>query len=322
MPLHYRKTKWFVPIMSIKQSLGSFIAQWAKGHAGREHLLDRATQYAHLVRLDRPIGIFLVLWPTLWALWIAAEGLPNPLVLFVFISGAVLMRSAGCAINDYADRDFDPHVWRTQQRPIASGKVSPKEALLVFAALCLIAFALVLLMNRLTVLLSFAAAGLAALYPFMKRLTFMPQVFLGAAFSMAIPMAFAAQTNNVPTIAWLLFVCNLVWTVAYDTMYAMADREDDLKIGVKSTAILFGEGDVLITMSLQGMFMLGLYFVGQRLQLSPYFYLGLIAASVFMAYQYTLIQTREPLKCLKAFLNNNYVGMSVFAGLALHYILQ
>lgn len=281
---------------------------------------QRLQQYAYLVRLDRPIGILLLLWPTLWALWIAAEGMPDLKILFIFVAGVVLMRSAGCAINDYADKDIDPHVARTQNRPLASGKVSPKDALAIFTLLCAIAFGLVLFTNQLTIYYSFGAVALAAIYPFMKRLTFMPQVILGAAFSMAIPMAFAAQTGKVPSIAWLLFTANLVWTVAYDTMYAMADRAEDLKIGVKSTAILFGEGDVLITMGLQGMFLLALYFVGERWALGQWFHVSLIAAAVLMVHQFNLISTRKPAECIRAFLNNNYVGMTVFAGIVVHYL--
>ncbi len=284
-------------------------------------LAQRLKQYALLIRLHKPIGILLLLWPTLWALWIASAGVPAAKTLAIFIAGVVLMRSAGCAINDYADRDIDPHVARTRQRPIAAGQVSPKDALAIFALLCAAAFALVLLTNPLTVYLSFAAAALAALYPFMKRVTFMPQVVLGAAFSMAIPMAFAAVTASVPPLAWLLFTANLVWTVAYDTQYAMADREEDRKIGVKSTAILFGEADVAITMSLQGLFLLALYFVNTRLALGPWFQLGMIIAAVLMVYQYTLIVSRKPADCIQAFLSNNYVGMAIFAGLLVHYSL-
>ena len=283
---------------------------------------ERLKQYAYLIRLDRPIGILLLLWPTLWALWIAAEGVPDLKILGIFVAGVVLMRSAGCAINDYADKDIDPHVARTQNRPIASGKVSTKDALAIFALLIAMAFGLVLFTNKLTIYYSFGAVALAAIYPFMKRFTFMPQVILGAAFSMAIPMAFAAQTEKVPSIAWLLFTANLVWTVAYDTMYAMADREEDLKIGVKSTAILFGEGDVLITMILQGMFLLGLYFVGERWALGQYFHVGMITAAVLMVHQFNLISTRKPAECIRAFLNNNYVGMVIFIGIVANYYLK
>ena len=212
---------------------------------------ERLIQYARLMRLDRPIGIYLLLWPTLWALWIAGEGSPDALVVFVFIAGVTLMRSAGCVINDYADRNFDPHVERTRNRPIAAGRIKPKEALALFAVLCLLAFGLVLLMNRLTILLSLVGVMLAATYPFMKRYTHLPQVYLGAAFGWAVPMAFAAQTGTVPKEAGLLFVATVLWATAYDTMYGMVDREDDVKIGVKSTAILFGDSDRVIIAIIQ-----------------------------------------------------------------------
>ena len=204
-------------------------------------ILDHAKQYWLLARFDRPIGILILLWPTLWALWIAGQGHPDPLVFTVFVLGVILMRAAGCVINDYADREFDPHVERTKQRPIAAGKVKPKEALILFAIMCLIAFSLVLLMNRLTILLSFVAAFLAASYPFMKRYTHLPQAYLGIAFGWAVPMAFAAQTGSVPLVAWIMYLATVLWALVYDTMYAMVDKEDDLKIGVKSTAILFGD---------------------------------------------------------------------------------
>ena len=221
--------------------------------------------YAQLIRFERPIGSYLLLWPTLWALAIAAEGNPDPWILFVFISGVFLMRSAGCAINDYADRDIDLHVARTQERPITSGKISPKEALWVFVVLCLLAFALVLTLNRFTILLSSGGVLLAATYPFMKRFHYLPQVHLGAAFGWSIPMAFAAQLDALPKQAWLLYVANIIWATAYDTMYGMADREDDLKVGVKSTAILFGEYDRLVVGLLQFMFILALILIGQDL---------------------------------------------------------
>ncbi len=285
-----------------------------------QFIKDRLIQYAYLCRLDKPIGIFLLLWPTLWALLIAADGMPDLLVLIVFVLGTVLMRSAGCAINDFADRKIDGHVKRTESRPIATGKVSPREALLVFVFLCLAAFALVLLMNRLTVYLSLAAVALATFYPFSKRLTYLPQVILGAAFACAIPMAFAAQTDTLPRITWLIFTAAVLWTTAYDTMYAIVDREDDLKLGVKSTAILFGEADVLIIMFLQGLVLLSLLFVGRRLDLSLWYYSGVIVATCLAIYQYYLIKDRDPAKCFKAFLNNNYFGMAIFIGLALHYL--
>ena len=284
-------------------------------------ITERLQQYVYLIRLNSPIGILLLLWPTLWALWLAAEGVPDLKILGIFVVGVVLMRSAGCAINDYVDRKIDPHVGRTQNRPIASGKVSPREAIVIFILLYVIAFGLVLFTNKLTIYYSFGAATLAVIYSFMKRFTFIPQVILGAAFSMAIPMAFAAQTEKVPSIAWLLFTVNLVWIMAYDTMYAMADREEDLKIGVKSTAILFDESDVAITMSLHGMFLLGLYFVGESWALGQWFHVGIITAVVLMVHQFNLISTRKPEQCIRAFLNNNYVGMVIFSGIVVHYIL-
>ncbi|MDR9435453.1 MAG: 4-hydroxybenzoate octaprenyltransferase [Thiohalophilus sp.] len=285
----------------------------------RDQILDRLYQYFLLTRLHRPIGIFLLLWPTLWALWIAAEGFPRLDVFVVFMLGVILMRSAGCVINDYADREFDPHVARTRERPIASGKVRPREALGLFVALCLLAFLLVLTMNRLTIYLAFGGVALAALYPFMKRYTHLPQVVLGMAFGWAIPMAFAAQTGAVPKVAWLLFVINVVWSVAYDTMYAMADREDDLKVGVKSTAILFGDADRLIVGLLQGLVLLGLLLLGRQLALATPYYIGLLAALGFALYQQYLIRDREPAACFRAFLNNSWLGGAVFVGLLVAY---
>ncbi|BAZ92450.1 4-hydroxybenzoate octaprenyltransferase [Thiohalobacter sp. COW1] len=283
-------------------------------------MLDRLYQYYLLARLHRPIGTLLLLWPTLWALWLAAEGFPDPLVLAVFVAGVVLMRSAGCVINDYADREFDPHVKRTRERPIASGKVSPREALALFAVLCLIAFALVLLMNPLTIKLAFVGAALAAIYPFTKRFTHLPQLVLGAAFGWGIPMAFAAQTGELPRLAWLLFLVNILWATAYDTQYAMVDRDDDLKIGVKSTAILFGEADRLIIAMLQLLVLLGLGLVGSMAQLGLYYYLGLAVAAALALYQQYLIRGREREGCFRAFLNNNWFGGAVFAGLVLDYL--
>jgi 4-hydroxybenzoate polyprenyltransferase len=279
--------------------------------------------YAHLVRLDRPIGIFLLLWPALWALWIAAEGIPDAQILFVFVAGVVLMRSAGCAINDYADRHIDPHVERTRNRPVAAGMVSPREALWVFVVLSLLAFGLVLLLNRLTLALSLVAIVLAATYPFMKRFHYLPQVHLGAAFGWAIPMAFAAQTGAMPPpVAWLLFIAALLWTTAYDTMYAMADREDDLRIGVKSSAILFGEADRVIIAVLQSLLILTLVLVGTQAGLGWPYYLGVGLATGLGLYQQWLIRGREPQACFQAFLNNNWFGLVIFAGIALDYALR
>ena len=283
---------------------------------------DRLIQYAHLMRLHRPIGIYLLLWPTLWALWIAAEGHPDLLVVFVFVSGVVLMRSAGCVINDYADREFDPHVERSRDRPIAAGRVKPKEALVLFVVLCLGAFALVLLMNKLTIYLSLAGVVLAASYPFMKRYTHLPQVYLGAAFGWAVPMAFAAQTGSVPKVAWLLFVATVLWATVYDTMYGMVDRDDDIKIGVKSTAVLFGEADRTIIAIIQLLFIAALLLIGQAAALGGYYYFGVLLAAALSIYQQYLIRNREPQYCFQAFLNNNWLGAAVFSGLVLHYLVH
>lgn len=274
------------------------------------------------MRLNRPIGIYLLLWPTLWALWIAGEGRPNFLVTIVFVSGVVLMRSAGCVINDYADRELDPHVQRSRDRPIAAGRVKPKEALLLFILLSLGAFALVLLMNRLTIYLSLAGVALAASYPFMKRYTHLPQVYLGAAFGWAVPMAFAAQTGGIPKVAWLLFVATVLWATVYDTMYGMVDREDDIKIGVKSTAVLFGEADRFIIAIIQVLFLGALLLVGQTAGLGGYYYFGVLLAAALSIYQQYLIRDRDPKYCFQAFLNNNWLGASVFSGLVLNYLVH
>ena len=283
---------------------------------------QRLIQYAILMRLNRPIGIYLLLWPTLWALWVAGEGHPNWLVVFVFASGVMLMRSAGCVINDYADRGFDPHVARSRDRPIAAGRVKPKEALVLFVVLCLSAFGLVLLMNTLTICLSLVGVALAASYPFMKRYTHLPQVYLGAAFGWAVPMAFAAQTGSVPKLAWLLFVATVLWATVYDTMYGMVDREDDIKIGVKSTAVLFGEADRAIIAIIQALFIGALLLVGQAADLGGYYYFGVLLAAALSIYQQYLIRNREPQYCFQAFLNNNWLGAVVFAGLVLHYLVH
>jgi 4-hydroxybenzoate polyprenyltransferase len=288
-------------------------------HPASARLRERLWQYALLTRIDRPIGTYLLLWPTLWALWLAAEGVPNLHVLVVFILGAILMRAAGCAINDFADRHIDGHVARTVNRPLATGKVAPREALVVATVLALAAFGLVLTLNWLTVYLAFGAVFLAALYPFSKRFTHLPQVFLGAAFSWAAPMAFAAQTGTVPPLAWLVFIVNLLWTVAYDTMYAMADREDDLKIGVRSTAILFGENDRVMVGLLQVMTLIGLIFIGLQFALGVWFYLSVAGAAAFFAWQQSLIVDRAPGLCFRAFLNNAWVGLVVLIGLIVDF---
>ncbi|MGI3128874.1 4-hydroxybenzoate octaprenyltransferase [Halopseudomonas pachastrellae] len=285
-------------------------------------LHPRARDYIELMRLDRPIGTYLLLWPTLWALWLAAEGVPDIDTLIIFVLGVILMRAAGCVINDYADRDFDGHVERTRERPLATGRISAKQALVAFAVLVGLSGLLVLLTNALTIQLAFVGVGLAALYPFCKRFTFYPQVVLGAAFSWAIPMAFAAQAGTLPMPLWLLFIANLLWTVAYDTEYAMCDREDDLRIGIKSTAILFGDADRLIIGLLQGLTLVCLLLVGARFGLGLYYYLGLLGMTLGFAWQHWLMRERERLACLQAFLSNHWAGMLVFIGLALDYALR
>ncbi len=286
------------------------------------HLHPRAFDFIQLMRLERPIGIYLLLWPTLWALWVAAEGVPSTANLIIFTLGVVVMRSAGCVINDYADRDFDGHVARTRERPIASGRVQPKEALLLFAILMGLALVLVLFTNLYTIVLSLGGAVLAALYPFMKRYTYYPQVVLGAAFSWAMPMAFAAETGGLTATLWLLYIANLLWTVAYDTQYALCDRDDDLKIGVKSTAILFGEADRLMIGLLQGLALLCLLVAASQLKLGLYFHLGLIGMLLTFAWQHWLIRERQPSACLRAFLNNHISGLLVFIGLVADYALR
>jgi len=282
-------------------------------------IIERLQKYALLMRLHRPIGILLLLWPTFWGLWITGEGYPDILIVTVFVLGVIIMRSAGCVINDYADRHIDPHVRRTRDRPLAAGQVSEREAVTLFVLLSLIAFALVLLMNTLTIMLSFVAVVLAASYPFMKRYTHWPQVYLGAAFGWSIPMAFAAQTGSVPLLAWWLFFINVLWAVAYDTLYAMVDREDDLVIGVKSTAILFGKADKAIVAGLHFTVLLLLLWIGQQIDLGSLYYLGLIVAAGLAIYQQWLVKDREPQKCFQAFLNNHWFGAAIFVGIAAHY---
>ncbi len=281
---------------------------------------SRFVEYLRLMRLDRPIGIFLLLWPTLWGLWVAAEGVPDPDVLAIFVLGVILMRSAGCVINDFADRNLDGHVERTRERPLAAGRVRPGEALGLFAVLCVSAFVLVLFTNLYTILLSLGAVGLAVIYPFMKRYTYLPQVVLGAAFAWAIPMGFAAQTGSVAPIAWLIYTATVVWTVAYDTMYAMVDRDDDLRVGIRSTAILFGDADRIMVALLQATTLFCLVLVGGRLGLSQPYYMSLWVAGGFFLYQQWLIRRRRRDGCFQAFLNNNWVGLTVFLGLFLHYL--
>jgi 4-hydroxybenzoate polyprenyltransferase len=284
--------------------------------------MDRARQYWLLARFDRPIGILILLWPALWALWVASNGKPDMLVLTVICLGVVIMRAAGCVINDYADRDFDPHVERTKQRPIAAGNVTPKEALLFFLVLIAIAFGLVLLLNTYTILLSFGGAFLAASYPFMKRYTQLPQAYLGIAFGWAVPMSFSAQINAIPAVAWVMYLAVVLWALVYDTMYAMVDKDDDLKIGVKSTAILFGDYDRHIMAILQVIILGLLITVGIMANSGWAYYLGIMCAAGLSTYQQTLIFHRNKALCFKAFLNNNWFGLAVFMGLLVDYGLR
>jgi 4-hydroxybenzoate polyprenyltransferase len=283
-------------------------------------LLGTIHDYVQLTRLDRPIGIWLLLWPTLWALWIASHGRPNGTLFLIFVLGTVLMRSAGCAINDYADRSFDPQVERTKDRPLAAGRISTLEALLLFAGLSLTSLTLVLQLNRLTLLFAVAGGLLAVSYPFIKRFLSVPQLYLGLAFGWGIPMAFTAQLDRAPPrVTWLLFVANVLWVTVYDTIYAMVDRNDDVRIGVRSTAILFGDSDRHIIALLQGLTLLSLYFVGAMMRMSPWYYGGLVAGGMFFVYELWLIRARDRDACFQAFLNNHYFGLSVFLGIALNY---
>lgn len=276
---------------------------------------SRLPDFIALMRLDRPIGIWLLLWPTLWAVWIAGDGHPSLSIVLIFTLGVVFMRSAGCVINDYADRHWDGEVARTADRPLVTGRVSAKEALLLFALLVGLSASLLLWLNRETFYWSFGALALATLYPFMKRYTYLPQVVLGAAFSWAIPMAFVAQGKSPDALCWLLYSANLAWTVAYDTQYAMCDRDDDLKAGIKSTAILFGELDLLMVGLLQGLFLVGLFLLGQQLSLGWPWYAGLLAAFILFALQAWQTRARESQACLDAFKNNHLVGLVVFIAL-------
>jgi 4-hydroxybenzoate polyprenyltransferase len=277
--------------------------------------------YEKLMRLDKPIGILLLLWPTLWGLWLAAEGVPRLDILVIFVLGTVLMRSAGCVVNDYADRNFDGHVERTRNRPLAVGAVSAREALLLAAGLSLVAFLLIQPLNRLTIELSFVALFLAASYPFTKRFFAMPQAYLGIAFSFGIPMAFAAQTGEVPFLAWFLMGANLLWVIAYDTEYAMVDKMDDLKIGIKTSAITFGQFDVAGVMLCHAVFLGSMVAIGLMQNLGVIYYASLAAALGLVLYQYGLIHDRDRPRCFKAFLHNNWVGGTIFAGIALDYLV-
>ncbi len=282
--------------------------------------LERAHQYWLLARFDKPIGILILLWPTLWALWIASAGNPDMLVLLVITSGVVLTRAAGCIINDYADRNFDPHVERTKQRPIAAGKVTPTEALKLFGVVISITLLSVLLLNTLTILLSLIGAALIISYPFMKRYTHLPQAYLGIAFGWAIPMAFAAQTNNIPTVAWLMYLATALWAIVYDTIYAMVDKEDDLKIGVKSTAILFGTKVREIIASLQIIILGLLTSIGVLQDLGGFYYVSIIIGAGLFIHQQSLILQQHKANCFQAFLNSHYFALSIFIGIFINYL--
>ena len=283
---------------------------------------ERLPLYWQLIRGDRPVGTLLLLWPTAWALWLAADGLPPARIFIVFMLGVWLTRSAGCVINDYADRWLDPQVARTRSRPLATGAVSAREALLVFAAMMLAAFALVLLTNRLTIYLSVIGLLLAASYPFLKRYTYLPQAYLGLAFGWGIPMAFAAIQGTVPAIAWLLFLGNLLWTTGYDTWYAMVDREDDVRAGAKSTAILFGDADLIALGVLYGGFLVTMLLLGQRAGFGVNYFAGWLAAAGFSAWQLLIGRDRRPENCFRAFLANQWVGLAIFLGIALELAIK
>jgi len=284
---------------------------------------EKLALYEKLMRLDKPIGILLLLWPTLWALWLSSYGQPSWLIVWIFVLGTVLMRSAGCVINDVADRDLDPHVARTRERPLASGRVTVKEALVLFTLLVVCAFVLILPLRSTAIIgLSVVALFLAASYPFTKRFFAVPQAYLGVAFGFGIPMAYAAHLGTIPLIAWILLLANVFWAIAYDTEYAMVDRADDLKIGIKTSAITFGRFDVAAVMLSYAMTLALIAWVGTLLHLGVLFYAGLGVATALAGYHYTLIRRREPARCFKAFLHNNWIGASIFAGIALDYLRQ
>jgi 4-hydroxybenzoate polyprenyltransferase len=285
-------------------------------------LMAHLREYARLMRLDRPIGIWLLLWPVLWALWLSARGSPDERLFVIFVLGTFVMRSAGCVINDFADRDFDPHVRRTADRPLARQSVSTAEALALFSVLGLIALALVIPLNRPTQVLALVGGVLAVTYPFLKRFFSLPQAYLGAAFGWSVPMAFAAQTGSVPLVAWVLFLAVVLWTTAYDTMYAMVDREDDMVIGIRSSAILFGRYDRAIIGALQLGTLAGLALVGYMQGLGRWYWLGLVAAGLIAVYHQFLIRARDPAACFRAFLGNNLLGLVVFAGILLDYLFR
>ena len=285
----------------------------------KKSVISQLRNYGKLMRVDKPVGLWLLLWPTLWALWLAGEGHPDQGLFVVFVAGVFVMRSAGCVLNDYVDRKIDPYVERTRTRPIATGAVAPTEALVLFVALSLIAVGLATMLNRPARMLAIIAAGLTLAYPFIKRWVSIPQFVLGAAFGWAVPMAFAAQTGSTPQLAWLVFGAAVIWAVIYDTFYAMVDREDDRKLGVKSTALLFGEVDLFVIAGLQLLMLAALIFVGLRAELGFWYFLAVAAAAALMAYHQWLARERQPAECFAAFMHNHYIGFVVFVGIVLHY---
>jgi 4-hydroxybenzoate polyprenyltransferase len=290
------------------------------GPAGATRLRERLLDYARLMRIDRPIGIWLLLWPCLWALWISSNGRPDERVFVIFVAGTFVMRAAGCVINDYADRKVDPLVRRTASRPLARGTITPAEALGLFAVLGALALALLVPLNRTTQLLALVGGALAVIYPFLKRVFSLPQAWLGLAFTWSVPMAFTAQTGELPLVAWVLFVAGVLWTTAYDTLYAMVDREDDLVIGVRSSAILFGRADRLVVAALQVATLIALSYAGYIAELGRWYVGGLLVAAATMLHQQRLIRDRDPAQCFRAFLNNNVSGFAVFGGILLNYL--
>ena len=285
----------------------------------KKDVITQLRNYGKLMRVDKPIGIWLLLWPTLWALWLAGNGHPDQGLFVVFVLGVFVMRSAGCVLNDYVDRKIDPYVERTRSRPIASGAVAPGEALILFIALSLIAVGLATMLNRPAQMLAIIAAGLTVAYPFIKRWVSIPQFVLGAAFGWAVPMAFAAQTGETSQLAWLVFGAAVIWAVIYDTFYAMVDREDDKKIGVKSTAILFGDVDLFVIAGLQLLMLTTLVFIGLRASLGFWYYFSVVGAAGLMAYHLWLARDRQPAGCFAAFQHNHYIGLVIFIGIVLHY---
>jgi len=285
----------------------------------KRSVITQLRNYAKLMRIDKPIGIWLLMWPTLWALWLAGKGHPDQGLFVVFVLGVFIMRSAGCVLNDYVDRKIDPYVERTRMRPIASGAVAPAEALVLFFALSLIAIGLATMLNRPAQMLAIVAAGLTIAYPYIKRVVSIPQFVLGAAFGWAVPMAFAAQTGETPQLAWLVFGAALIWAVIYDTFYAMVDREDDRKVGVKSTALLFGEVDLFVIAGLQLLMVAALTFIGLRAELGFWYFASVAGAAVLMAYHQWLARDRQPAGCFAAFLHNHTIGLVIFVGIVLHY---